>query len=102
MFHRSVSGQSRATYAVKHLNAKSVVIIQDVSADYSVGLATFFKRSFIELTGNPKVCFLSIPINGGPGFHRTAYNARALNPDVIFILVILENRADCQAGKRLV
>lgn len=46
-------GTVMANYAYKNLNAKKVAIIQEVSNDYSVGLAKFFTDSFTKLTGDP-------------------------------------------------
>ncbi|GAP14769.1 amino acid/amide ABC transporter substrate-binding protein, HAAT family [Longilinea arvoryzae] len=45
-------GGVMAKYAVETLKATKVAIIQDVAQDYSVGLASFFKQSWKELTGS--------------------------------------------------
>lgn len=44
-------GRVMAKYAVDH-GIKKVAIIQNISQDYSVGLAAFFKQSWQELTGS--------------------------------------------------
>jgi len=44
-------GRVMAKYAVEN-NIKKVAIIQNISQDYSVGLAAFFKQSWQELTGS--------------------------------------------------
>ena len=45
-------GRVMAKYACETLGATKVAIIQDVAQDYSVGLAAFFKQSWVELTGS--------------------------------------------------
>ena len=44
-------GTVMANYAFKQ-GAKKVAIVQEVSNDYAVGLAKFFKEAFIKLTGD--------------------------------------------------
>lgn len=44
-------GRVMAKYATEH-DIEKVAIIQNISQDYSVGLAAFFKQSWIELTGS--------------------------------------------------
>lgn len=44
-------GKVMANYAYSKLNAKKVAIVQEISSDYSIGLAKFFTDSFKELTG---------------------------------------------------
>ena len=35
-----------AKYAVEEMDAGTAVVLQDIAADYSVGLTAFFKRAF--------------------------------------------------------
>jgi len=78
-------GTVMATYAFNQAKAKTAVIVQEVSNDYSVGLAKFFTDSFKKLTGNEK-CILSV-VNyntGDQDFTAQLTSIKALNPDVIF------------------
>ncbi|MDI6619495.1 MAG: ABC transporter substrate-binding protein [Clostridiales bacterium] len=79
-------GTVMANFAFKDLHAKSAAIIQEVSNDYSVGLAKFFMDSFIKLTGN-KNAILSQPLNyqtGDQDFSSQLTTIKKLNADVIF------------------
>ncbi|MDD2206184.1 MAG: ABC transporter substrate-binding protein [Aminobacterium sp.] len=44
-------GAAAATYAIRELGIKKAAVLVDVSNDYSVGLAGFFKQSFAKLGG---------------------------------------------------
>jgi len=79
-------GQVMATYAVKNLNAKTACVIQEISNDYSVGLAKFFMDSFVKLTGNEKA-ILAKPFSYNTGDNDFTAQVTAiaqLKPDVIF------------------
>ena len=78
-------GTVMANYAYKNLNAKKVAIIQEVSNDYSVGLAKFFTDSFTKLTGDPSAIVATGNYNtGDQDFNGILTNIKAANPDVIF------------------
>lgn len=78
-------GTVMANYASKKLNAKKVAIIQEVSNDYSVGLAKFFTDSFVKLTGDPNAIVATGNYNtGDQDFNGILTNIKAANPDVIF------------------
>ncbi|AFA49039.1 branched-chain amino binding protein precursor LivK3 [Acetobacterium woodii DSM 1030] len=78
-------GTVMANYAYKNLNAKKVAIIQEVSNDYSVGLAKFFTDSFTKLTGDPNAIVSTGNYNtGDQDFNGILTNIKATNPDVIF------------------
>ncbi|WP_296558987.1 ABC transporter substrate-binding protein [uncultured Acetobacterium sp.] len=78
-------GTVMANYAYKNLNAKKVAIIQEVSNDYSVGLAKFFTDSFTKLTGDPSSIVATGNYNtGDQDFNGILTNIKAANPDVIF------------------
>ncbi|WKY42897.1 ABC transporter substrate-binding protein [Eubacteriaceae bacterium ES2] len=78
-------GVVMANYAYKNLDAKKVAIIQEVSNDYSVGLAKFFSDSFIELTGDENAIVETGNYNtGDQDFNGILTNIKAANPDVIF------------------
>ncbi|KNZ42104.1 ABC transporter substrate-binding protein [Acetobacterium bakii] len=78
-------GTVMANYASKNLNAKKVAIIQEVSNDYSVGLAKFFTDAFVKLTGDPNAIVATGNYNtGDQDFTGILTNIKATNPDVIF------------------
>lgn len=79
-------GQVMATYAVTKLNAKTACVIQEISNDYSVGLAKFFMDSFVKQTKNDKA-ILAKPFNYNTGdndFTAQVTTIAQLKPDVIF------------------
>ena len=78
-------GTIMANYAYKNLNAKKVAIIQEVSNDYSVGLAKFFTDSFVQLSGDPNAIVATGNYNtNDQDFNGILTNIKASNPDVIF------------------
>ena len=82
-------GAVMANFAINNLKAKTAVIIQDIAADYSVGLSNFFRESFIELTGEKASVLGLISYQGGgigdQDFTAQLSFAAGKNPDVIFI-----------------
>lgn len=79
-------GQVMATYAVNNLKAKTACVIQEISNDYSVGLAKFFMDSFVKLTKNDKA-ILAKPFSYNTGdndFTAQVTTIAQLKPDVIF------------------
>ncbi|MDR0388091.1 MAG: ABC transporter substrate-binding protein [Treponema sp.] len=78
-------GTVMANYAFRDLNAKTAVIVQEVSNDYSVGLAKFFSDNFKALTGNANAVLTTVNYNtGDQDFSAQLTSIRSLNPDVIF------------------
>ncbi|ADG83504.1 ABC transporter substrate-binding protein [Thermincola potens] len=78
-------GKVMANYAYNKLKAKKVAIIQEVSNDYSVGLAKFFTDAFKELTGDENAIVAVSNYNtGDQDFTAQLTNIKAKNPDVIF------------------
>jgi branched-chain amino acid transport system substrate-binding protein len=78
-------GTVMANYAFRDLSAKTAVIVQEVSNDYSVGLAKFFADNFKALTGNPNAVLTTVNYNtGDQDFSAQLTSIRSLNPDVIF------------------
>ena len=78
-------GTVMANYAFNTAKAKTAVIVQEVSNDYSVGLAKYFTDNFKKLTGNDK-CILSV-LNyntGDQDFTAQLTTIKSLKPDVIF------------------
>lgn len=78
-------GNVTANYAVNNLGAKKAAIIQEVSNDYSVGLAKFFIDEFKELTGDDDAIVALANYNtGDQDFSAQLVNIKYQEPDVIF------------------
>jgi branched-chain amino acid transport system substrate-binding protein len=79
-------GAVMANFAVSELKAKTAVIIQDISNDYSVGLSSFFRDAFIKLTGDPKsVAGVISYQTGDQDFTAQLTYAAGKKPDVVFV-----------------
>jgi len=78
-------GKVMANYAFEKLKAKKVAIIQEVSNDYSIGLAKFFTDSFVQLTGD-KAAIVAVAnyTTGDQDFSAQLTSLKDKNPDVIF------------------
>ncbi len=76
-------GAGAATYAFKDLGLKKAALLVDVANDYSVGLASFFKRSFAKL-GGEVVAALNYQ-SGDQDFTAQLQQIMAKKPDVLFI-----------------
>ena len=64
---------------------KKVAIVQEVSNDYAVGLAKFFKEAFIKLTGDENsIVEIANYQTGDKDFSAILTNIKAKNPDAIF------------------
>lgn len=77
-------GKVMAEYA--HQNGyKNVAIVQEVSNDYSVGLAKFFREEFVKLTGSESsIVDVANYQTGDKDFTAILTNIKALNPDAVF------------------
>lgn len=77
-------GKVMAEYA--HQNGfKKVAIVQEVSNDYSVGLAKFFREEFIKLTGDENsIVDVANYQTGDKDFTAILTNIKAQNPDAVF------------------
>ncbi len=77
-------GKVMAEYA--HQNGyKKVAIVQEVSNDYSVGLAQFFRVEFVKLTGDENsIVDVANYQTGDKDFTAILTNIKALNPDAVF------------------
>ena len=79
-------GRVMAKYAVQDLGARTAVVIQDIAADYSVGLTAFFRRAFVELSGNPEGILKVLNYQtGDKDFTAQLTVSKGLKPDVIFV-----------------
>ncbi|MDR3302591.1 MAG: ABC transporter substrate-binding protein [Spirochaetaceae bacterium] len=78
-------GTVMAKYAFDTLGAKTAVIVQEVSNDYSVGLAKYFVDTFTALTGNPASILATVNYNtGDQDFSAQLTQITSLSPDVVF------------------
>jgi len=78
-------GTVMANYAYNDLRARTAVIVQEITNDYSVGLAKFFSDNFVRLTGNPNAILATVSYNtGDQEFSSQLTTIRSRNPDVIF------------------
>ncbi|MDR0448082.1 MAG: ABC transporter substrate-binding protein [Treponema sp.] len=78
-------GTVMANYAFNDLGAKTAVIVQEITNDYSVGLAKFFSDNFVKLTGNSNAVLATVNYNtGDQEFSSQLTTIRSRNPDVIF------------------
>lgn len=77
-------GTVMANYAYQN-GARKVAIVQEVSNDYSVGLAKFFVEAFTKLTGDPN-CIIDVANyqTGDKDFTAVLTNLKAKNPDAVF------------------
>ena len=78
-------GTVMANYAFSKLKAKKAAIVQEVSNDYAVGLASFFTQNFKKLTKNNN-CIVAVANynTGDQDFSAQLTNIKAKNPQVIF------------------
>ncbi len=78
-------GRVMANYAFTEVGAKKAAIVQEVSNDYSVGLATFFENSFKELTGDDNAIVAKVDYQvKDVDFTAQLNSIKKENPDVIF------------------
>ena len=76
-------GAGAATYAYKDLKLKTAALLVDISNDYSVGLASFFTKSFTKL-GGQIVANLKYQA-GDQDFTAQLTEIISKKPDVLFI-----------------
>jgi branched-chain amino acid transport system substrate-binding protein len=91
-------GTVMANFSLNTLHLKNVAVLTDVKSDYSVGLAKFFKQSFIA--GGGKIAAEQNYSGGDKDFNAQLTAIKAQNPDGIFVpgyytevgLIILQAR----------
>ncbi len=77
-------GKVMAEYAFQN-GFKKVAIVQEVSNDYSVGLAKFFREEFVKLTGDENsIVDVANYQTGDKDFTAILTNLKAQNPDAVF------------------
>lgn len=77
-------GSVMANYAIEDLGAKKAVILQEISNDYSVGLANFFMKAFKEVNGEDSIINVYNYQTNDKDFSAQLTNIKADNPDVVF------------------
>ena len=82
-FIDSFQGKALARFAVQQLNATTVVIVQNITSDYSLGLSSFFKQEF-EARGGKVQMVLNYKYQQ-TDFTELLNHTRQLNPDILFI-----------------
>jgi ABC-type branched-chain amino acid transport systems, periplasmic component len=99
-------GAGAATYAIDTLKAKKAAILKDVSNDYAIGLASFFKNSF-EALGGQVVSNLNYN-SGDQDFTAQLTQIVSEKPDVLFIpayfaegAIIMKQARELQAVFRI-
>ena len=84
-FIDTFQGAVMANYAYKEVGARKVAIVQEISNDYSVGLAKFFTDEFKRLTGDENAIVAVSNYNTGDmDFTAQVTNLKSLNPDAVF------------------
>jgi branched-chain amino acid transport system substrate-binding protein len=80
-----VQGWAGAKYAVEEIGAKTAVLLVDITLDYCVGLANYFRKEFITMTGDDHsiLGYFSFQ-TGDRDFTAQLTQIKSLNPDVIF------------------
>ncbi len=86
-FGDDAQARALAKYVAKDLGFKTVGIIKDVNADYSITLAKFFKEAFKEFTGNEDC----IPVEenyqtGDQDYTAQLTRIRGVEIDALFII----------------
>lgn len=76
-------GGVAANFAYKDLKARKAAVMMDVSRDYSVGLGSFFIRSFKKLGG--KIVHLAKYSHGDQEFSAQLGAIKAAQPDIIYL-----------------
>jgi branched-chain amino acid transport system substrate-binding protein len=76
-------GTVMANFSLNTLHLKNVAVLTDVKSDYSVGLAKFFKQSFVA--GGGKIAAEQNYSGGDKDFNAQLTAIKAQNPDGIFV-----------------
>jgi branched-chain amino acid transport system substrate-binding protein len=76
-------GTVMASFARRTLGARTAAILRDVKADYSVGLAEFFRASFLEQGGT--IVEDQSYQTGDKDFRAQLVSVRGRKPDVLFV-----------------
>ena len=78
-------GDAAAKFAVEELRAETAVLLVDIALDYPVGLANYFRQSFIKYTENEKAVLSYFSFQTGDrDFTAQLTQIKSLNPDIVF------------------
>jgi len=79
-------GWALAKFAIEDLGAKTAVLLVDISTDYPVGVANYFRQSWNQMTGDSKTLlgYYSIML-GDRDFTAQLTAIKELNPDVVVV-----------------
>ena|SRR5450432_1419274 len=84
-FIDSFQGTAMAKFALEHLHAKKIAILQDVKSDYSKGLAQYF-GDYLKAHGGEIVVDRSFTGGGSDkDFRAQLTSIKAAKPDAIFV-----------------
>lgn len=78
-----LQGQVLAAFAAQDINARRAVILQDVTSDYSLGLAAAFEQAFTGLGGRVITRLGYRPRQ--PNFQDVVERTNAFSPDIVFL-----------------
>ncbi|OEU60275.1 MAG: hypothetical protein BBJ57_03465, partial [Desulfobacterales bacterium PC51MH44] len=76
-------GRVMAQFAYRDLKARTAIILTNVNSDFSIGLAEFFEKSFIQSGG--KVLWEGEYKEKSVDFSTVLKKVRLLQPDVVFV-----------------
>jgi len=76
-------GKVMAQFAYRDLKARTAIILTNVNSDFSIGLAEFFEKSFIQSGG--KVLWEGEYKEKAIDFSTVLKKVRLLQPDVVFV-----------------
>lgn len=76
-------GEALANYIAKDLKFKRAAILRDVKSDYSMGLADFFKRTFVAQGG--QIVADNSYSKGDSDFRAQLTGMKASRPEVLFV-----------------
>lgn len=76
-------GSVMANFAAKSLQAKKAAVYIDNSSDYAIGLAQFFKETFVKTGG--QIVAEEAYLQKDTDFKATLTKIKSQNPDVVFV-----------------
>lgn len=80
-----VAGTVMAQYAVNSLGSKKVGMLRDITSDYSIGLANYFKEAYVKATGDANSVIITDFSAGDANFSAQLNTLKSENVDTIFI-----------------
>lgn len=78
-----LQGQVMATFAYRDLTARRAAILQDITSDYSLGLAASFEQTFAAMGGAIITRLGYKPRQ--PNFQELLKRTKAFSPDIVFL-----------------